>query len=156
MKPRKRLPILGLVLVTVVAVAGCSGQTDGSSETCDPELLDSSGDVQATSQEIEVWALFFATYEGLAPGEPVFVPQGEEIKIVWRATGEGPVSFQALGPDESSVTPIWGPDGPRSSNWDTHPGEEWGTGWVFPEAGCWSMELRRGDSVAYLDVDVRA
>lgn len=156
MKPRKRLSIFALVFLTVVAVAGCSEQTGASSEICGPEVLDSSGDVRATSQEIEVWALFFATYDGLVPGEPVFAPQGEEIKIVWRATGEGDVSFQALGPNESTVTPMWGPDGPRSSNWDAHPGEEWGTGWVFPEAGCWSMELRRGDSVAYLDVDVRA
>ncbi|MGH8946355.1 MAG: hypothetical protein ACRDVL_09405, partial [Acidimicrobiia bacterium] len=80
-----------------------------------------------------------------------------EIKIVWRATGEGDVTFQALGPNGSTVTPIWGPESHASSSWDSHPGDEWGTGWVFPEAGCWSVELRRDDgSVAYLDVDIRA
>lgn len=147
---------IGWVLLMALAISGCSGDAEGSPEVCEPNTVDSSGDIQADSGEIEVWALFFATYSGLAVGEPVFVPQGEEIKIVWRATGEGDVSFQGLGPNGSSVSPIWGPDGPRSSNWDSHPGEEWGTGWIFPEAGCWSIELRRGDSIAYLDVDVRA
>ena len=154
-KPIQR-SIFGLLIVLVFAIASCSGDGDGSPEVCVPNLLEPTGDVQATSSDIEVWALFFATYEGLAPGEPVFVPEGQEIKTVWRATGEGDVSFQALGPAGASTTSIWGPEGPRSSNWGAHPGEEWGTGWVFPEAGCWSMELRRGDSVAYIDVDVRA
>jgi hypothetical protein len=151
---KRLLPVIA-ILAGVVLVS-CSGEVEGSPEVCEPDILDSSGDVQAASQEIEVWALFFATYAGLEHGEPVFVPQGEEIKIVWRATGEGDVSFQALGPNGSTITPIWGPEGHLSSSWDGHPGEEWGTGWIFPEEGCWSIELRRDDSVAYLDVDIRA
>ncbi len=141
-----------LLLAGLIVVSGCASTADA----CEPTVIDSSGDVQATSDEIEVWALFFATYDGLAPGEPVFVPRSQEMKIVWRSTGVGDVSFQATGPDGSTISPIWGPDGPRESNWDSHPGEEWGTGWLFPETGCWSMELRRGDDIAVLDVDVRA
>ena len=92
--------------MAVLTITGCSSGAEDSAEVCEPTLLDSSGDVQAASDDIEVWALFFATYQGLAPGEPVFVPEGEEIKIVWRATGDGDVSFQALGPNGSTVTPI--------------------------------------------------
>ena len=147
-------PILVLLLFSLV-FAGCSDDVNAAPERCEPDLLDVSGDVRSDGQDIEVWALFFANW-GLAPNGPVFAPAGQEIKVVWRATGEGDVSFRALGPDGSSVKPIWGPDGPRSSNWDTHPGEEWGTGWVFPDAGCWSLELRRGDDIAHLDVDIRA
>lgn len=144
-------------MVAVFTVASCTSEFDDSPEVCEPDLLAASGDVQASSDDIEVWALFFATYQGLTPGEPVFALEGEEIKIVWRATGEGDVSFQALGPDGSTATPIWGPEGHASSSWDDHPGEEWGTGWIFADAGCWSIELSRDDgSVAYLDVEIRA
>ena len=157
MKGLRRRQILLCVILALVPIAGCSDETDASPEVCEPDLLAESGDVQAASSDIEVWALFFATYQGLAPGEPVFAPEGEEIKIVWRATGEGDVAFQALGPNGSSTTPIWGPEGHASSSWDDHPGEEWGTGWTFPESGCWSIELSREDgSIAYLDVEIRA
>ncbi len=146
---------IGLVLIALLAVTACSRDADGSPEVCEPNLLDDAGDVQAASRDMEVWALFFATYSGLAPGEPVFVLKDQEIKIVWRATGDGDAEFRALGPDGASTSPIWGPDAHSGSTWDSHPGDEWGTGWVFPEAGCWSLELRRGESLAYLDVEVR-
>lgn len=148
----RRIGISSMVLVAFVSAVGCSQQSQ--SEPCVPHLVDASGDVQASSESMEVWALVF-TRERFAPSEPVFVPKDQEIKIVWRSTGEGDVSFQAEGPDGAVVTPIWGPDGPRGSNWNTHPGEEWGTGWVFPESGCWSIELERGDSVAHLNVEIR-
>lgn len=142
-------------MLIVGAFAGCSNQAV-SQHRCEPELMASGNEVQATSEDIEVWALVFADWDGLVVGAPVFVPVGHEVKIVWRATGEGDLRIRALGPDEASVAPEFGPDGPRGSNWTTHPGEEWGTGWAFPEAGCWSIELQRGESIAYLDVDVRA
>jgi hypothetical protein len=82
MRGLRQRPLLFLVILTVAAITGCSGETDGSPDACKPDVLDSSGDVQAASEDIEVWALFFAAYQGLTPGEPVFVPEGEEIKIV--------------------------------------------------------------------------
>lgn len=139
--------------LALVVGSGCSNR-DASPDDCDPDLVLPGGEVRLPADGFEVWALLFATYH-MTIGEPVSIPQGEEFKIVWRATGEGDVSMQALGPDGSIVPPIWGPEGHIGSNWD-RPGDEWGTGWVFPEPGCWSIEVRRGDTVAYMDVDIRA
>lgn len=149
--PRPRL--LVLMVLALVVLSGCSNR-DSSPEVCDPELMQPGGDVRVPSEGFEVWALPFWTHH-MTIGQPIYTPKGEELKIVWRATGEGEISMQGLGPDGSTVEPVWGPEGHISSNWD-RPGDEWGTGWVFPETGCWSIEIKRGDAVAYMDVDIRA
>jgi hypothetical protein len=153
MRTTSRRLALVLMTLTLVVVSGCSSR-DVTPEECDPDPLRTGGEVSVPAEGFEVWALLFATYH-MTIGQPVFIPQDEEIKIVWRVTGEGDVSVQALGPDGSTLPPVWGPEGHIGSNWD-RPGDEWGTGWVFPEPGCWSIEVERGDAVAYMDVDIRA
>lgn len=144
--------VLLLIVVVIAVVSGCSNR-DASPETCEPDIVMPHGEVRVPAEGFDVWALLFPTYQ-MTVGGPVFIPRGEEFKIVWRATGEGEISTEALGPDGSVVPPVWGPEGHIGSNWD-RPGDEWGTGWVFPETGCWSIEVRRGDAVAYMDVDVQ-
>ena len=121
-----------------------------TSTNADPILGPEAQAVSSTG--IEVWALIFNTWP-LPPGEPVRVPVDEEVKIVWRATGDGDVSFDAVGPNGETLTPVWGPDVHGGSSWD-RPGDEWGTGWTFPETGCWSLRLHRGDASAALNTEV--
>jgi hypothetical protein len=91
-------------------------------------------EAQGGGPGISLWALFF--------NERV---HGTEIKIAWRMTGTGDLSMRAVGPDGRTTTPIWGPESHGSSNWQ-RPGDEWGTGWVFPVAGCWLVQATRAGS----------
>lgn len=77
------------------------------------------------------------------------VDDQQEIKVVWRMTGSGDLSINATGPDGKVLKPEWGPESHGSSNWD-RPGDEWGTGWVFPSAGCWTINATRTNGSGYL------
>jgi hypothetical protein len=67
---------------------------------------------------------------------------GADVKIVWRMTGSGGFRIVGSGPAGAAARLTFGPDGPRGSTW-TRPGEEWGTSFVFPSAGCWDMHAAR-------------
>ena len=94
---------------------------------------------QGVGVDATLWALFF--------GDEVVA--GQEIKVVWRMTGRGDLSISATGPDAKVIQPKWGPESHGSSNWD-RPGDEWGTGWVFPSAGCWTINATRTNGSGYL------
>lgn len=88
-----------------------------------PSRTQSGAEAQAVSTEDhEVWALFFNTWP-LPPGEAVRIPVNEEVKIVWRSTGEGTFRIEADGPEGASIEPVWGPDLHGSSTWK-RPGQE--------------------------------
>lgn len=93
-----------------------------------------SSERQGAGDGVTLWALLF-------PSEPLLTA-GKEMKVVWRMTGSGDFSISATGPAGTVVKPIWGPEPHGGSNWD-RPGEEWGTGWVFPTAGCWTLNATR-------------
>jgi hypothetical protein len=67
---------------------------------------------------------------------------GQQIKVVWRMTGDGDLSMVANGPDGRALHPVWGPDLHSSSTY-LRPGDEWGTGWTFPSSGCWTIRATR-------------
>jgi hypothetical protein len=93
----------------------------------------------------EVWALlFFGKAQALT-----------EEKIVWRITGSGQPDFQAQNDAGMVIHPIWGPDYHDSSTWN-RPGEEWGTGFNFPQAGCWTITVTRGATVGEIRLRVLA
>jgi hypothetical protein len=96
---------------------------------------------QGAGNGATLWALFF-------PTEPVLTA-GTEIKVAWRMTGSGDLSINAMGPDGTVVKPVWGPERHIGSNWG-RPGQEWGTGWVFPTAGCWTVNAKRVSGSGYL------
>ncbi len=77
----------------------------------------------------------------------------EEVKVVWRMTGTGDFSVEAVGPDGDTVAPTQGPTPHAGSNWD-RPGEEWGTFFRLPTEGCWTLKARRGASVSDIPVMV--
>lgn len=83
------------------------------------------------------------------------IPAGRDTKIVWRMTGSGRFSLIAIGPRGQEVAPLWGPERHLSSSWK-RPGNEWGTGLRFPEAGCWTVRATRGDDEAAASILVAA
>jgi hypothetical protein len=66
----------------------------------------------------------------------------QETKIVWRMTGQGPLNVEAIDSHGREATLTAGPDAHGASSWN-RPGDEWGTGIIFPEAGCWRLHGRR-------------
>src|SRR5450755_65841 len=91
-------------------------------------------ETQGTAMGAQLWALFFA-------GMPIHPKQ--EIKIVWRMTGSGSFHLSTHGPHGMSARPTFGPEEHGSSNWN-RPGDEWGSGFIFPVAGCWNLHATRG------------
>ena len=98
---------------------------------------------QGVGDGATLWALFFSDA----------VIAGQEIKVVWRMTGRGGLSISATGPGGKVVMPEWGPESHTGSSWN-RPGDEWGTGWVFPVAGCWTINATRTTATGYLVVRV--
>jgi hypothetical protein len=96
---------------------------------------------QGAGDGATLWALFF-------PTEPLLTA-GKEIKVVWRMTGKGDFAISATGPGGAVVKPVWGPEPHGGSSWD-RPGDEWGTGWVFPAAGCWTVSANRTSGSGHL------
>lgn len=90
-------------------------------------------EVHGTARVAELWGLVFA---------PVPVPVGQEVKIVWRMTGDGPLQISVTRSDGTPARRTFGPEEHSGSTWD-RPGQEWGTGFVFPKAGCWNFHLAR-------------
>ena len=90
-------------------------------------------------------ALFFLP-QGVSwtdPNHAVFAGlTGQEVKIAWAMTGSGRFRVVAYGQGGQRLLPVWGPERHSGGNW-VHPGGEWGTGFVFPSAGCWRIHARR-------------
>lgn len=63
---------------------------------------------------------------------------GHQTKIVWRMTGTGDLQMFAENAAGTRVTPDWMQQHTLGSSW-SRPGDEWGTGWTFPTAGCWRV-----------------
>ncbi len=92
------------VLVAVVACSqppsfesSIAGACEPSRAVVDPLI---GVEVEATgATEAEGWALIFAAQTRTRPGEGLVFGVDEELKIVWRLTGEGDASFRAIGPD---------------------------------------------------------
>jgi hypothetical protein len=117
-----------------------SGGTAGSACPATAEYLPEPGsgrrEAQGGGAGVTLWALLFLTGDKLTAGT--------ETKIVWRMTGAGKLEMRATGPGGNEITPAWGPEGHGGSNWP-RPGDEWGAGWLFPTAGCWTVHASRAD-----------
>lgn len=66
-----------------------------------------------------------------------------EVKIVYRATGKGVPALDASLAGTVHVEPTWEAAHLGSNIVGT--GDSFGSGWVFPEPGCWQMTVQRGD-----------
>jgi hypothetical protein len=91
----------------------------------------------------ELWALLFFETAHI----------NEDEKIVWRITGEGDEFYaQAQNETGTVLTPIW-TEYHGSSSWQ-RPGQEWGTGFNFPEPGCWTITVTRGATIGKISLEV--
>lgn len=144
-----------LGLISAIVLTGCDSTSETASEppsqtsaagqqqttqpsgsptaaVCPPTAQYTSRDLQGAGDGATLWAMLFST-----------TPRtGTEIKVVWRMTGSGDFSISATGPDGKVIKPVWGPKLHGGSNWN-RPGTEWGTGWVFPAPGCWTINATR-------------
>nr|SBO92770.1 hypothetical protein BN4615_P2284 [Nonomuraea gerenzanensis] len=102
-------------------------------------------EVQGTAQDAELWGLLFVRATPLSAGD--------EVKVVWRMTGEGPLRVRAVHPDGTVAKLLWGPEEHGGSTW-RRPGQEWGTGFVFQKPGCWKIELARSRGSGHVRLPV--
>ena len=93
-------------------------------------------EMQGTATGVELWALFFAAM-------PIHPKQ--EIKIVWKMTGSGSLHLSTHGPHGMTAQLTFGPEEHGGSNWN-RPGDEWGSGLIFPVPGCWDVHTTRGST----------
>jgi hypothetical protein len=102
-------------------------------------------EIQGDAGPASLWALVFHDH-------PFVV--GEQVKIAWHMTGTGPLRLSASNLDTGKVVAPWnGPDAHSSSSWH-RPGDEWGSVWVFPSAGCWRITAARSNVTGSLTVTV--
>jgi hypothetical protein len=151
MRPRVVVRSGVLLLVTV---AGCSSSR---SDRPQPALLSSPTTVAPAATPTCPASADFPQQEmpGVGEGDVtlwalMFSPRAvadQEIKIAWRMTGSGDLTMTAIGPGSRAATPAWGPESHTGSSFD-QPGDEWGTGWVFTEPGCWTIIATRTEGTA--------
>lgn len=139
--------LISLISLTGLNTHSVSAQGIANGSECTPypliESPNSFPEVKGQSVHQEVWALLF----------PYHLPlrANEDVKIVWRITGNGEFSALARHADGTTLLPIWGPDSHLGSSWN-RPGHEWGTGFRFPKAGCWRVIVQRGDDMGEVDL----
>jgi hypothetical protein len=147
---------LFLIIIIPILLAACVPTSNSAMNisteiqpTCRPSKIQKSKndflEIQGSMKsDGEMWALlFFETAHAK-----------EDEKIVWRITGAGEeFRAQAQNEDGTIILPVWGPDYHGGSNWE-RPGQEWGTGFNFPEPGCWKITVTRGETTGEIALDV--
>jgi hypothetical protein len=99
-----------------------------------PEIVHALFEIPGRASSATLWALAFNDHPFVA---------GQEVKIVWRMTGVGPLSLSGTNLDTGQkVGPLRGAEPHMSSTW-RRPGDEWGSVWVFPTQGCWRLTATR-------------
>jgi len=149
---------MGLLVLGLIAavIAGCA---TGPAAACPAAVAGRSPgglipEVQVDAKgPIEVWALVMPSRSDIPLGSPISLRAGEDVKILWRATGRGELGIYAVGPDRARLDPNPAPRPHPESSWQ-RPGDEWATGWTFPAPGCWRIIVERGGSTAVLTVHV--
>ena len=71
---------------------------------------------------------------------------GDEVKIVWRMTGDGDLTATVTSPAGIAVPLSWGPVAHTAGSSYTRPGDEWGVGYQFTQPGCWQLHLARNNT----------
>jgi hypothetical protein len=97
-------------------------------------------EIHGVSTDAQLWGL--ALGPGHAPPRP-----GDELKIVWRMTGSGPLHISFTAPDGLRQPLVFGPE-PHSASSYHRPGDEWGTGLRFTTHGCWHIHFTRTNASA--------
>lgn len=114
-----------------------------------PNYLSGVGDRAEIRGNAPTGSSFWALVDG--DGPPLHV--GKPTKLIFRLTGHGSLQIYADGPSGQKVMSDWGPEAHGGSNW-SKPGDEWGTQFTFPAAGCWTVHAARSDLQASMSFDV--
>lgn len=149
----------GLILLSL-AVAGCTGvpPTDVPHTTTAPPSTRVGVRREANCADLSQakrWSLGARSFElrGRARAATLWalveswpVPPRQSVKIIWRMTGKGALRLEAFDSDGNRVRPQEGPSQHfAGSNWN-RPGDEWGSSWVFPHPGCWTIAASRSQT----------
>lgn len=124
----------------VIATMPQADTAPPSAETCDSSTPIGGGnntipEVQGIATDATVYGLLFLNHS-----PPI--RDGEEVKIVWRMTGKGDLSVTSQAPSKRAGVLTFGPEAHAGSTYQ-RPGDEWGTGFLFDEPGCWHIHLKR-------------
>jgi len=128
--------------LAVGLAASCSSSSDESTVSETDVPLDCDRATPIIDNEVIGVATDATIYGLLLPTKPLPISAGDELKIVWRMTGEGDLSVSYYSPDGRPATLAFGPEAHSGSGYD-RPGDEWGTGFTFDEPGCWHIHLER-------------
>lgn len=153
MKHASRGGGLAIVIMVALAVVGCGAQPSTTeSDRPTHERTGCSSPTQAIKDGpfghgIEGSSEDGLTLFGQIQADDLLVASEKVKKVVWRIGGSGELLVKLLGPTggESSLT--WGPEHYSSSNYE-RPGDEYGTGLILDQPGCWQIEFKRGAETA--------
>ena len=120
---------------TSITAASVDVFNSGADDCNQTPVVWSVPEVQGIATNATIYGLLFPTHEGP-------VRAGDELKIVWRMTGEGDLSVRYFAPDGRERVLVFGPEYHEGSTYD-RPGDEWGTGFLFDTPGCWHIQLQR-------------
>ena len=125
-----------VALPGAIDTAPAAARAAGAESACTRTTTFAGNVAHVPSRAGSVWAL------ALGPGR--LPPKaGDDLKIVWRVTGTGPLRIAFTGPDGTPRPLAFGPERHRASSF-RRPGGEWGTGFHFDRAGCWQIRVDRG------------
>jgi hypothetical protein len=137
--------LLGAALLT----AGCGDSPEAScSRPSKLAVTDARPEVAARGKDAQLHGLVFAR------GLPLRA-SAEDLKIVWRMTGSGPLKLAAYDERGAKVPLAWGPEEHGGSTYQ-RPGDEWGSGYRFAAPGCYRLTARRTVGSAEVFVRIRA
>jgi hypothetical protein len=140
-----RAVLFAASLVLLACAAGCSGspapatQPTPACRTPSPITPWQAGFplVEGRGSGVSLWGIVMTSSRGPAQ-------VGEEVKIVWRMTGSGPLTLLSIAPDGRRAPLEWGPVMHDTGSTFNKPGDEWGAGYVFNSPGCWDLRAIRG------------
>ena len=118
------------------AAARSSAQASPGSCPASPIVMTAAGpEVHGAGHGASLFGLIMVT-------RPLPIRAGEDVKIVWRMTGQGSLRLGVVSPGGATARPTWGPELHSGSSYE-RPGEEWGAGYRFAQPGCWRLETAR-------------
>lgn len=158
-RPRatKTLQAAGIVVVlgASVSLQGCVPDDGGELACADPSpVLETPAGTELEGSSADGLSLYgLISGDGLIPGGGQFMSGPGEQKIVWRVTGTGAPAVSVVSPSGDEGALAWGPEPHSGSNYD-RPGDEYGTGIVLQEPGCWRLTVERDNGRADVSLQV--
>jgi len=123
-----------------LASSGVTATPATTATTCDAPTPIVQNEVQGISADASIYGLLLLNHQ-----PPIHA--GDEVKIAWRMTGTGELSVASTSPSAEPGVLTFGPEAHAGSSYE-RPGDEWGTGFMFGEPGCWQVHLERTSGVS--------